>query len=76
METSVHSLNSLFDQLGLDDSDQAIDIFFQKHKPVPHNVLLYQAEIWSPSQAAFLKEAIEEDADWALVVDRLDALLR
>ena len=71
-----HNLNALFDQLGLDNSDQAIEDFLYKHRPIPHQVVLHEADFWSPSQAAFLQQALEEDADWAIVVDSLDSRLR
>ncbi|TBT33456.1 DUF2789 family protein, partial [Vibrio parahaemolyticus] len=35
-----------------------------------------EASFWTHSQAAFLKQAIEEDADWAELVDQLDVMLR
>ena len=76
METHVHSLVSLFDQLGLDSSDQAIENFTTRNKPLPGNVELYQADFWTPSQASFLKQAKDEDADWTEIVDQLDAMLR
>lgn len=76
MEAPTHSLNNLFGQLGLGNSEQAIDNFVAQHKPIPENIPLYQAKFWSQSQAAFLQEAIEEDADWAEIVDHLDAMLR
>jgi hypothetical protein len=50
--------------------------FCTSRRPIPGNVPLYKAEIWDKAQAAFLKEAIEEDSDWSGVVDQLDALLR
>jgi hypothetical protein len=76
METPMHSLVSLFAQLGLDNTDEAIDSFVSKNGPLPGNVQLDEADFWSPSQASFLKEAIDEDADWAEIVDQLDAMLR
>jgi len=76
MESPTHNINSLFGQLGLINSDQAINDFVEQHKPVPHDTPLYKAKFWSESQAAFLHEAIEEDADWAEIVDHLDAMLR
>lgn len=76
MYSSDHSLNSLFSQLGLGQSDAAIESFVNHHKPVPHAVLLHEADIWNTSQAAFLQQAIAEDADWAIVVDQLDVMLR
>jgi len=75
MEPYEHNLNALFNQLGLDDSDQAIEKFISQHKPVTCG-LLYEAGFWSKSQSTFLKEAIEEDAEWSIVVDQLDTMLR
>ena len=76
METPIHSLASLFDQLGLSSSDQAIEDFTNRNKPLPGNVDLYNADFWSSSQADFLKQAKDEDADWAEIVDQLNAMLR
>ncbi len=72
----VININTLFDQLGLDDSDHAIEEFVEAHKLVPANLKIHQADFWNASQAAFLQQAIEQDADWAEVVDQLDAMLR
>ena len=76
METPIHSLGSLFDQLGLDSTDEAIEAFINRNKPLPGHVELYQADFWNPSQASFLKQVKDEDADWAEIVDQLDAMLR
>ena len=76
MELQAHSLNALFDQLGLDDTDEAIEAFITSHKPVPGNLELHEAELWNSSQASFLKQAKDEDADWAEIVDQLDVMLR
>ncbi|MGC9385808.1 MAG: DUF2789 domain-containing protein [Hydrogenovibrio sp.] len=76
METSAHDLNALFAQLGLDNSDEAIDAFLQKQPRLSQVTLLHEASLWNPAQAAFLKEAVEDDADWADAVNHLDTLLR
>jgi len=76
MESPTHSLNNLFGQLGLSNSDAAINDFINKHKSIPGEMPLYKASFWTDSQAAFLHEAIEEDADWAEIVDHLDVMLR
>ncbi len=76
METLNHDICSLFEQLGLDNNDAAIDAFINKHKPLAPRVLIHQADFWSRSQAGFLQQAIEEDADWAYAVDQLDTMLR
>ncbi|MBB3045790.1 hypothetical protein FHR99_000026 [Litorivivens lipolytica] len=75
MEPGVHSINSLFRQLGLPDGDKEIERFILSHQPIPNGVCLQDANFWSSSQADFLREAISEDADWAEVVDELDARL-
>ncbi len=75
MEPPVHSLVSLFKQLGMDNTTQAIENFIQESRPLPGHLELHEAEFWSESQAAFLREAIEKDSDWSEVVDELNALL-
>lgn len=76
MQTSANSLNTLFTQLGLDDSDEAIDKFIREHAPIPATVTLSEAPCWNESQRKLLAESIANDADWTQVVDQLDALLR
>lgn len=76
MDTSKHTLQTLFKQLGLSSGEEAVTSFIEKHKPLPDNVTLAQAEFWSSSQKAFLDESLKQDADWAEVVDQLDTLLR
>jgi hypothetical protein len=76
MESPIHSLNSLFDQLGLDSTDQAIEIFIDDYRPLQANIELHETGFWSTSQASFLKQAKDNDADWAEIVDQLDVLLR
>jgi hypothetical protein len=75
MDTSRHSIQSLFAQLGLPNSDAAIDHFVQNNH-LPLDVPLEKAAFWSSGQAQFIREAISEDADWAGVVDYLDVQLR
>ena len=76
MEAPMHSIVSLFDQLGLESTQQAIDDFIDKHKPLASNIELSQAEFWSDSQASFIKETKDDDADWAEIVDQFDTMLR
>lgn len=75
MEPLVHNINALFQQLGLPDSDVAIDHFIAELSPLPQTTLLQKASFWNPAQANFLQEALDADADWAEVVDELDARL-
>ena len=76
MEAPIHSIASLFDQLGLDSSAQAIDQFILQHQSLPAAIELPDADFWNESQSAFLRQVKDEDADWAELVDQLDAMLR
>jgi len=75
MDTSSHTMQALFAQLGLPNSTTAMDNFMQNNH-LPDEVPLQNAAFWSAGQAQFIREAIAEDADWAEVVDHLDAQLR
>ncbi|GGB20274.1 MULTISPECIES: DUF2789 family protein [Agarivorans] len=76
MELEIHTLSDLFEQLGLDPSIEAISQFVAEHGPIPSEQRLHEAAFWSPTQAAFLQDAIQQDADWAELVDQLDSMLR
>lgn len=76
METPVHSLPALFKQLGLPDDAQSIDQFIASHSPLKPSLHLADAFFWSEGQRQLLQDEILEDADWAVVVDQLDVLLR
>ncbi|TSE27330.1 hypothetical protein Tsedi_00163 [Tepidimonas sediminis] len=76
MEPPVHRFAELFRQLGLPDDAASIEAFVQTHAPLPAGVALADAPWWTPAQARFLREAVGEDADWAELVDQLDAALR
>jgi hypothetical protein len=72
MNAHLHTMSNLFAQLGLPADEPAIEDFLAKHRPLGNGVALYRASFWSPSQRAFLKEEIIEDADWAGVIDELN----
>lgn len=76
MDLSTHSMPALFKQLGLPSDSASIDTFIIRHTDINRQAPLYKASFWNTSQATFLKEAVEDDADWAEVVDQLDAMLR
>ncbi|NHQ88492.1 DUF2789 domain-containing protein [Iodobacter sp. HSC-16F04] len=76
MEKFPHHLNALFAQLGLASGDDDIAAFIMKHAPLPSHFSLLEAPFWTENQAAFLREELEEDADWAEVIDQLDVALR
>lgn len=76
MESPIHSLTSLFDQLGLGSSEEDIKKFISQNKPLPGGLKLHKATMWNASQASLLKQGKEQDADWVEIVDQLDAMLR
>ncbi len=75
MDLSPHELSNLFDQLGLESNQKAIEAFITEHSPLDTNTLLADASFWTDSQAAFLREEILNDADWAEVIDQLNERL-
>jgi len=76
MEFSIHHFHDLFAQLGLPNQPKQIQEFLSTHKLVPAHTRLHEADFWSPAQAAFLREAIEQDSDWSELVDQLSGALR
>lgn len=76
MDTNWHTLSSLFDQLGLVSTDEAINKFLTKNQPLSGDTELHMADFWSASQATFLKEEKEKDGDWTDIIDQLDVSLR
>jgi len=76
METPIHFIASLFDQLGLDSTEEGINNFIEKNGPLPGNIELHKAYFWNTSQASFLKQMLDEDADWVEIVNQLDVMLR
>jgi len=72
----MHTMSNLFDQLGLPSDKGDIEHFIETHSPLAPGVVLSDAPFWTPAQASFLREEIMEDADWAEVVDELNAELR
>lgn len=75
MECNVHSMRNLFEQLGKAGDEVAILAFVKTHSPLPGGVRLHEAGFWTTAQAAFLLEAISDDADWAAVADDLNILM-
>lgn len=75
MEASFHPLSELFSQLGLPSEPADVARFIREQGPLPAGTQLADATLWSASQAQFLREQIAHDADWAEVVDALNALL-
>lgn len=76
MEQSQHSLSELFRQLGLPADKRNIEKFILDHKPLEPSVKISAAPFWTPAQRDFLLKALLDDADWAPMVDQLNAELR
>lgn len=76
MDVSEHTLETLFQQLGLPNDQASIDDFIAEHSPLALSISLAEADFWTEAQAAFIQESFIEDADWIEVIDQLDALLR
>jgi len=70
MDTTPHTLANLFKQLGLPDGRSEIDAFLGSHRLI-EGQKLPDAPFWSAAQAQFLREAWQQDSDWAEDVDEL-----
>lgn len=75
MDTSNHTMNNLFMQLGLSADEADIERFIASHV-LDRSRNLAEAPFWTMAQADFLRSAVEEDADWVGVVNQLDVRLR
>lgn len=76
MDKPIHGMSELFAQLGLRSDAASIETFIRTHSPLAETVKIADAPFWTPAQAAFLREKLSEDADWAELVDQLSAALR
>lgn len=76
MEFSFHDFTNLFAQLGLSNDPESIQRFIKANSPLAPEIRLEDAAFWSASQSTFLRNNLEEDADWAEVVDRLNIVMR
>ncbi len=75
MESTVHPFSELFAQLGLANDNASIQQFIATHSPIPNDMRLEDAPFWSTAQSQLLREERRDDADWAMVVDRLNVAL-
>jgi hypothetical protein len=76
MDPAIHPFQELFAQLGLPGDADSIAQFIKMHSPLPGQIALPDADFWTPAQADFLRETLQEDADWANQVDQLSEALR
>ena len=76
MDSSNHNIQTLFLRLGFPNRLEDVQSFIEAHRGLAGDIPLSKAGFWSPAQAAFLQEAIEDDSDWCEIVDELDNRLR
>lgn len=76
MDSTYHGFEELFDQLGLPSDTCSIKFFIAQNSPLNNCLRLEDAPFWTSSQATFLKEKIQLDANWAGVVDQLNLAMR
>ena len=76
MDNPIHHFSDLFAQLGLPCDENGMRQFLAAHTPLAADVRLPDALFWTPAQAAFLREALLQDSDWAELVDQLSEALR
>ncbi|MBD1554026.1 DUF2789 family protein [Pseudomonas typographi] len=74
MELETRDLSTLFQQLGLDNTAEEIDLFIEQHQ-LQKDVKMTEADFWKPAQSDFLKQAIMADSPDALWVDELNVRL-
>ncbi|WP_431484308.1 DUF2789 domain-containing protein [Pseudomonas solani] len=70
MDTTPHNLATLFEQLGLESDHRQIEAFIADH-PLVDGQKIQDAPFWNEAQSAFLRNALVQDADWAVEVDEL-----
>ncbi|GGK76335.1 DUF2789 domain-containing protein [Amphritea balenae] len=75
MDRSAHTMNTLFEQLGLPSDNSSIDQFIRTHTLFTQSVKLDEATFWNDSQAGFIKECLDSDSDWSEIVDELNIRL-
>jgi hypothetical protein len=76
MDSTYHHFEELFDQLGLPSDTCSIKFFIAQNSPLKNGIRLEDAPCWTPSQATFLHEKMQLDANWTGVVDQLNVALR
>ena len=67
-------MTHLFEQLGLDASEEAIALFIVTHQ-LNAQTKIVDAEYWTEAQRQFLAEKIKSDGEWAIIVDQLNESL-
>lgn len=76
MNQIYHRFTELFLQLGLPSDVDGIKHFLENHSPLDPSIRLENAPFWTQAQSTLLRDEILQDADWAEVIDQLNAALR
>lgn len=66
-----YNMNDLFAQLGMDNSDEAIDQFIDNNQLAKDEELV-NSDIWTEKQRMFLQEEWKKDAVWVEIIDDLN----
>ncbi len=74
MITTEPNMTNLFLQLGLNADKADIVDFILRHQ-LASDVKVTQAPFWNEGQRHFFSEVLKGDADWAPIVDELNAAL-
>ncbi|OOS06581.1 Protein of unknown function [Moraxella cuniculi DSM 21768] len=69
-----YTMNELFAQLGLENSNADIEAFIAANQ-LDEDTTLATAEFWNDAQRAFIVEEWKKDAVWAMVLDELNTRL-
>ncbi|KAB0627663.1 DUF2789 domain-containing protein [Acinetobacter gandensis] len=67
-------MTNLFEQLGLESSEEAIALFIVTHQLSAHTKIT-EADYWTEGQRQFLAEKIKSDGEWAIIIDQLNESL-
>ncbi len=74
MDETTPSMTTLFQQLGLDDSNEGIARFIRENQ-LASDTVITKAPVWTDAQRQFLSEQLGADAAWAIIVDQLNEAL-
>jgi hypothetical protein len=74
MMTPLPDMTTLFDQLGLDSSQDSIEAFF-RHNHLDRGDDVSEADFLSFEQRLTLARMRDDDAEWAELVDTMESLL-
>ena len=74
MTDGERNINMLFEQMGMDGDDAAIEAFIQKNQ-LPQSVKISYATFWTDNQRKFLKDEYRADAGLIEIIDELNTRL-